>query len=153
MDVESIGHAAGIFQEHPRTIERGLAAVNGKPVICINDVPHYDPRDIMAAVKWVRETKARTGQQEIEEPTLSTPPRQRGNQQRHHLNGETKMTTKEKEQAIANFETAIDREMGDGKRSRREAVAVIATKNPQLHAEFLKASRQRLSQFRRQLTF
>ena len=52
------------------------------------------------------------------------------------------MTTSQKELAVTNFNAAVSGEMRDSDCDRLKAVEVVATKNPGLHRDYLKATHQ-----------
>ena len=59
MDLQSLGHAAAMFQENPRVIEACLKAVGAKPILRLNGLPYYQADNVVSAVKYLAEHNAK----------------------------------------------------------------------------------------------
>jgi len=53
MDVQSLGYAAGVFQEDPRVIRAALRGIKAEPAMTINGVEHFRTDDVVKAIAWL----------------------------------------------------------------------------------------------------
>ena len=63
-DLQSLGHAAATYQLHPSIIETCLEAVLAQPYLRLNGVPYFAAADIIAAMEWHVNYKAREAARE-----------------------------------------------------------------------------------------
>ena len=59
MNLQTLGHAAAIFQRDPRLIEVALRAIGAKPKLVLNGIAHYLADEVVAAIAWLAEHDAR----------------------------------------------------------------------------------------------
>jgi hypothetical protein len=71
-NLQSLGHAAGIFQQDPRTIQAALVCVQAekaekagqpisgeaKPALSLNGVAYFDADEIIDAIAWLAKRDA-----------------------------------------------------------------------------------------------
>lgn len=67
LDLETLGHAAGVYQRHPRELESALAVVQAEaamqrgepiphtavPVFRLNAVAYFHAEQLLAAAQWL----------------------------------------------------------------------------------------------------
>ena len=63
MNLESLGHAAGVYQRDPRLIKAGLQVVQGKyeavPALTLNGIAYFHVNEIVSAIGWLASNDAR----------------------------------------------------------------------------------------------
>ena len=62
MDLQSLGHAAAMYQQDPRIIDASLTAVQAAPQLILNGVRYFRVDDIVRALGWLAERDARESQ-------------------------------------------------------------------------------------------
>ena len=58
MDLQSLGHAAGTYQQNPRIIEVGLRAVKAKAEFSLNGVKYFRSDDVIEAIAFLAKIEA-----------------------------------------------------------------------------------------------
>lgn len=62
-DLQSLGHAAAVYQQDPRLIELAISAVQVKnsaePALALNGLRYFRTDDVVAAIGWIAEHAAR----------------------------------------------------------------------------------------------
>jgi hypothetical protein len=70
MNLQSLGHAAALFQQDPRIIRVAIKAVQLKtepaPALTLDGIEYFTTDDIVSAVKWLAENDAKTMIQGVE---------------------------------------------------------------------------------------
>ena len=59
LDLQTLGYAAGLYQQDPRAIEIGLHAIGVlEPQLALNGLRHYRSADVQQAVGWIAKCDA-----------------------------------------------------------------------------------------------